>query len=188
MVDHPDDPHYGMIDWYYYYSWKNQLGTFLTFATPDSPLSLLYGYRLHKKYPNLKFVYRSIDEGWPNNCGKWEFDQNDPISDEIEDSRKDLEMLRKALILLRYSRNSDLNSLEAVFNGDKEKTQRILLQYLEEDQKYGYESVNSDKMLGIFRNDPLFHLTKEEMINYDYPPDKTETMCGSFHTFWVKNS
>lgn len=41
MVDHPDDPHFDMINWCFFYYWKNQLGTFLSFATPNETLSLL---------------------------------------------------------------------------------------------------------------------------------------------------
>lgn len=179
MADDPDDSHRQMLQWYEFHSWKNQLGTFISFATPVITLSFLDGYKLHKEYPNLKFVYRSIDEGWPDHCGRWEFDQNYPISDEKEKINETIDLLLRMFPMLMMTENIDgiyqkmVDILNENFQDDDPKRE-VMVKFFKE-SGINDEGIQ-EGMEDMIRYDRLFYLTKEEKVNCN-----CEVPCEQVH-------
>lgn len=172
--EHPlneDENIHAMIDkCYEYQTWENEKGTFITFWTPNKTIQQSEGYQLHKLFPTLKFIYRSIDEGFPNHCGKWEFNPNDVISDQQE---KDLEIINWMKIIL-YVIEIKGNSESAHEQFQKQLLEKCnndpieVLRIIEKFQKQIDEeeaSNCSDLMDPFFANDNYFKLTDEELEN-----------------------
>lgn len=108
--------------------WKNESGTFMTFLANNTTIYYNEGYLLHKLFPQLKFIFRSIDEGFPNHCGMWEFAQDDPISDELEPDLNLAHKIRKHLFLSHMFGNSQESYQRECLRmcgNDLEKAQRI---------------------------------------------------------------
>lgn len=183
-VTHPldkDEKIFAMMDkWYDYKTWENEKGTFITFFTPNSTIEKNDGFQLHKLFPKLKFIYRSIDEGWPNHCGKWEFSSDDNIS---ENQEKDLEILnwmKKVLWMIQLVTNKEETiesfhkELATKCNNDPVEIKRIINLFQNQpDEENANET--SGSMSPCFSNDKYFELTREELVNAPEIPECTKT-------------
>lgn len=183
-VEHPlnqeDKIPANMDKWYEYKTWENEKGTFITFFTPSSTIAKSEGYQLHKLFPNLKFIYRSIDEGLPNHCGKWEFSPDDSPS---ENAEKDLEILNWMNLyvpLIQVVSNKETASenfkkeLAKKCNNDPAEIQRIIdLFQNQPDEDLCIDM--SDSMCPCFANDNYFKLSEEELVNSPEIPQCTLT-------------
>lgn len=170
-----------MDKWYQFENWENECGTFCIFFTINSELFYNDGYQLHKKFPQLKFIYRAIDEGWPNHCRMWEFCQEDEISDEKEKFYETKYWWENALGMLSWTTNgfSDENirnvseQLIEKYDGDRLKAKIVVDDYQNDQEKFGDFMKNS--MSDAFKNDEYFKLSDEELVNSPGIPPCTLT-------------
>lgn len=166
-----------IAQWYEFKMWENEKGTFMTFFTNNTIIYYNEGYQLHKLYPQLKFIYRSVDEGWPNHCGKWEFSPEDPISEELE---KDLDSVQRFSNILGmwglFKKPIDEFFKMAVTESDNDpqKAQRRMILMQELEKKNGPIN-DSGTMDPIYANDKYFEMTQEELKNSPEPPECTRT-------------
>ena len=169
-----------MDKWYEYKTWGNEKGIFITFFIPSSTITKSESYQLHKLFPNLIFIYRSIDEGLPNHCGKWEFSPDDSPS---ENTEKDLEILNWMNLyvhLIQFVSNKETASenfkkeMAKKCNNDPAEIQRIIdLFQNQPDEDLCIDM--SDSMCPCFTNDNYFKLSEEELINSPEIPQCTLT-------------
>lgn len=166
-----------IAQWYDFKMWENEKGTFMTFFTNNTIIYYNEGYQLHKLFPELNFIYRSVDEGWPNHCGKWEFSPNDPISDELE---KDLDSVQWIEVMLRmwplYGKDIKefFKMVVEKSDNDPQKAQRRWQLMQDLNKKNGIID-DSDTMNQHFANDKLFVMTQEELKNSPEYPECSKT-------------
>lgn len=134
--------------WYDFKTWENDKGTFCTFFTINNEINYNEGYQMHKMFPQLKFIYRAIDELRPNHCRMWEFSPEDEISDKKETYYEALHWLENQIGMLYFctiKSQEEFNEyiyqyfqmLLVKCNGDLEMATNIYDQYQEDDKKYG---------------------------------------------------
>ena len=155
-------------------------GTFMTFFTPNATIDNSEGYQLHKLFPKLKFIYRSIDEGWPNHCGKWEFSPDDAISEKTEKDKEIINWMNKILPIIQIVSNKETaaenfrRELAEKCNNDPNEIKRIIDLFRNQPEEDARNEM-SDKMSPCFANDNYFKLTEEELINAPDIPQCTKT-------------
>ena len=180
-----DEKIVAMMDkWYEYKTWENDKGTFCAFFTPTNVIDNNDGYELHRQFPELNFIYRSIDEGWPNHCGKWEFGPKDSLSDQ---DAKDLEIVSWMKMVFPYlSIVSSVNGMTSEEDkikcfqeevakrceNDENRFKKVTSLFYSQTKNLGNEM--DDSMSPIYANDPYFKLTEEEMVNAPFIPECTK--------------
>lgn len=171
-------------NWYDFKMWENDKGTFCTFITINSEIEYNGGYQLHKMFPQLKFIYRAIDELLPNHCQMWEFSPEDEISDKKAIFYEASVWLKNQIGLLYFctiKSQEEFNEHIYMYfqmllekcNGDFEMAQSIYDQYQEDDKKYG--DFMDSHMASAFSSDKYFKMTEEELVNAPCIPDCTTT-------------